>query len=126
VVAYLLDSQRAPWVAQIGKVFGAGHGLLSFRVDQAAEVIRIFDILWIGIPREIAYYVPQERTNGEPCQLNDLTMTSDGTIYVTDRAGNGLYILQPQVDFGQPACPAAPLCSAWDGMDDGAGQLSIM
>ena len=29
-------------------VFGAGYGLLSFRVDEAAEVIRIFDILWIG------------------------------------------------------------------------------
>jgi hypothetical protein len=25
---------------------------------------------------------------------------TDGTIYVTDRAGSGLYILQPQVDFG--------------------------
>lgn len=29
-------------------VFGAGYGLLSFRVDEAAELIRIFDILWIG------------------------------------------------------------------------------
>ena len=29
-------------------VFGAGYGLLSFRVDEAAELIRIFDILWVG------------------------------------------------------------------------------
>lgn len=29
-------------------VFGAGYGFLSFRVDEAAELIRIFDILWIG------------------------------------------------------------------------------
>lgn len=29
-------------------IFGGGYGLLSFRVDEAAEVIRIFDILWIG------------------------------------------------------------------------------
>jgi hypothetical protein len=29
-------------------VFGAGYGPLSFRVDEAAGVIRIFDILWIG------------------------------------------------------------------------------
>ena len=29
-------------------VFGAGYGLLSFRVGEAAELIRIFDILWIG------------------------------------------------------------------------------
>lgn len=29
-------------------IFGEGYGLLSFRVDDAAELIRIFDILWIG------------------------------------------------------------------------------
>ena len=29
-------------------IFGGGYGLLSFRVDEATEVIRIFDILWIG------------------------------------------------------------------------------
>jgi hypothetical protein len=31
-----------------GTVFGAGYGLLSFRVDEAAEVIRIFNIVWAG------------------------------------------------------------------------------
>jgi hypothetical protein len=29
-------------------VFGAGYGLLSFHADDAAELIRIFDIIWIG------------------------------------------------------------------------------
>jgi hypothetical protein len=29
-------------------VFGGGFGLLSFRVDDAAETISIFDIVWIG------------------------------------------------------------------------------
>jgi hypothetical protein len=29
-------------------VFGSGYGLLSFRVDEVARVISIFDILWIG------------------------------------------------------------------------------
>jgi hypothetical protein len=28
--------------------FGAGYGLLPFRDDEQTEVIRIFDILWIG------------------------------------------------------------------------------
>jgi len=28
--------------------FGDGYGLLSFYVDDAAELIRIFDIAWIG------------------------------------------------------------------------------
>jgi hypothetical protein len=29
-------------------IFGEGYGLLSFHVDDAAELIRIFDIAWIG------------------------------------------------------------------------------
>jgi hypothetical protein len=29
-------------------VFGLGYGLLSFHADDAAEIIRIFDITWIG------------------------------------------------------------------------------
>jgi len=28
--------------------FGGGYGLLSFHVDDAAELISIFDIAWIG------------------------------------------------------------------------------
>lgn len=49
---------REPWEAAVippandpvyrRTVFGAGHRLLSFPVDEAAGVIRIFDILWIG------------------------------------------------------------------------------
>jgi hypothetical protein len=29
-------------------VFGAGYGLVSFHVDDAAQVVRIFDITWVG------------------------------------------------------------------------------
>ena len=29
-------------------IFGEGYGLLSFHVDDATELIRIFDIAWIG------------------------------------------------------------------------------
>jgi hypothetical protein len=29
-------------------VFGAGWGLLTFHVDENAELIRIFDLIWIG------------------------------------------------------------------------------
>jgi hypothetical protein len=29
-------------------VFGAGYGLVSFHADEASEIIRIFDITWIG------------------------------------------------------------------------------
>jgi hypothetical protein len=29
-------------------VFGSGWGLLTFHVDDNAELIRIFDLIWIG------------------------------------------------------------------------------
>jgi hypothetical protein len=29
-------------------IFGEEYGLLSFHVDDAAELIRVFDIAWIG------------------------------------------------------------------------------
>jgi len=29
-------------------IFGEGYGLLSFHVDDAIELIRVFDIAWIG------------------------------------------------------------------------------
>lgn len=29
-------------------MFGSGNGLLTFHVDDAAEIIRIFNITWIG------------------------------------------------------------------------------
>jgi hypothetical protein len=29
-------------------VFGTGYGLLTFHADDASEIIRIFDITWIG------------------------------------------------------------------------------
>lgn len=35
-------------LAERQATFGEGYGLLSFHVDDAAELIRIFDIAWIG------------------------------------------------------------------------------
>jgi len=29
-------------------VFGSGHGILGFYLDENAQLIRIFDIVWIG------------------------------------------------------------------------------
>ena len=61
--------------------------------------LRVFDVAEPAAPREIARYVPEDRTDGRPCQLNDLTVTADGTIYVTDRAGSGLHILRPEAEL---------------------------
>lgn len=54
----VIDLLREPWDAAVippandpayrRTVFGSGYGLLSFRVDEADELIAIFDILWAG------------------------------------------------------------------------------
>ena len=54
--------------------------------------IRVYDTSDPGRVREIAYHVP-EAPDGQPCiQLNDLLVSPDGTIFVTDRVRGGLYI----------------------------------
>lgn len=58
LVARVVDLVDAPWDASVMPpgddpayrmtTFGAGFGLLSFHVDDAQEIIRIFDITWVG------------------------------------------------------------------------------
>ena len=54
----VVELVEAPWDAVVmppgddpayrRTVFGAGWGLLTFHVDDNAELIRIFDLIWIG------------------------------------------------------------------------------
>jgi hypothetical protein len=44
--ADLMEPGGDPAYRQV--IFGEGYGLLSLHVDDAAELIRIFDITWIG------------------------------------------------------------------------------
>jgi hypothetical protein len=58
LVERAVDLVREPWDADLmtpggdpayrQAVFGHGWGLLSFRVDDVAELIVVFDIAWIG------------------------------------------------------------------------------
>jgi hypothetical protein len=58
LVARVVDLVDAPWDASVlppgddpafrMTIFGDGYGLLSFHADDAAELIRIFDITWAG------------------------------------------------------------------------------
>ena len=58
LVERVVDLVDEPWDAAVippgddpayrWTVFGAGFGLLSFRVDEAAGAIRIFDNQWAG------------------------------------------------------------------------------
>jgi hypothetical protein len=58
LVQRVVDLVDEPWDADLmapgddpaerQAAFGEGYGLLSFHVDAATELIRIFDITWIG------------------------------------------------------------------------------
>lgn len=61
--------------------------------------LRVFDITDATAPREIASFVPPPAPGCEALQFNDVTVTADGLIYVTDRAGGGLYILEPEIEL---------------------------
>jgi hypothetical protein len=58
LVERVVDLVDAPWDASVlppgddpdfrMTIFGGGYALLSFHVEDASEVIRIFDITWVG------------------------------------------------------------------------------
>jgi hypothetical protein len=56
--------------------------------------LRVFDVSNAGQPREVAHYVPEAPTGRSSIQFNDVLVTADGLVYVTDRFAGGLYILE--------------------------------
>ena len=56
--------------------------------------LRVFDVHDPTAPTEIAYYVPDPPAGQPAPQLNDVLVGPDGLIYVTDRLGGGLHILE--------------------------------
>jgi len=58
IVERVVDLVDEPWDAVVmtrggdpairQTAFGHGYGLLTFQVDDSAELIRIFDIVWVG------------------------------------------------------------------------------
>ncbi|MFS0732345.1 hypothetical protein ABC304_10120 [Microbacterium sp. 1P10UB] len=56
--------------------------------------LRAYDIGDPFRPEEIAHFVPPAPTGRDSSLMNDLYVDEDARVYVTDRAGGGLYILQ--------------------------------
>jgi hypothetical protein len=57
--------------------------------------LRAYDLTDPLHPVEVAYLVPKAPQGRDSIQFNDVTATEDGLVYVTDRHGDGLYIVDP-------------------------------
>lgn len=57
--------------------------------------LRAYDISDAANPVEIAHLVPPAPSGRDSIQFNDVFAAEDGLVYVTDRHGDGLYIVDP-------------------------------
>jgi hypothetical protein len=58
--------------------------------------VRVYDLADPMAPIEVAHWVP-EAPAGQPVpQINDLFVDDTGLLWVTDRIGGGLYVLEPE------------------------------
>jgi hypothetical protein len=58
--------------------------------------VRVYDLADPRHPAEAAHWVPAPPPGQPVPQINDLFVDADGLIWVTDRVGGGLYVLQPE------------------------------
>jgi hypothetical protein len=58
--------------------------------------VRVYDLEEPTRPREVAHWVPHPAPGQPAAQSNDLLVDADGLIYVTDRVGGGLAVLEPE------------------------------
>lgn len=72
----------------------------SFISDQIIFVtyfnagLRVFDISDATAPTEIAYYIPETPPGQAAVQTNDVFVAENGLIYISDRLGSGVDILE--------------------------------
>lgn len=58
--------------------------------------LRAYDLADPAAPVEVAHWLPKVPPGQEAVQANDLFVDAAGLVYVTDRVGGGVYILQPE------------------------------
>jgi hypothetical protein len=55
--------------------------------------LRVVDISDAAAPREVAWFVPDAPQGQRSCQINDVYVTPEGIIYVSDRVNGGIWTL---------------------------------
>jgi len=58
--------------------------------------VRVYDLADPGRPAEVAHWIPRPPPGQPVAQINDLFVDRGGLIWVTDRIGGGLYVLEPE------------------------------
>lgn len=61
--------------------------------------LRVYDLSDPEQPEEIGHWIPECPPGQEACQINDVFVAEDHTVYVTDRVNGGVYILRPTEDL---------------------------
>jgi hypothetical protein len=57
--------------------------------------LRVYDLADPEQPVELAHYIPALPAGQRDIQTNDVFVADDGLVYITDRAGDGVHILEP-------------------------------
>lgn len=57
--------------------------------------VRVYDISDADAPVEVAHWIPECPPNQLAAQINDVYVSDDLAVYVTDRVNGGVYILEP-------------------------------
>lgn len=57
--------------------------------------LRVYDVSDAARPVEVAYWIPPTPPGQEAVQINDVFVSADLDIYVTDRVNGGVYVVRP-------------------------------
>ncbi len=61
--------------------------------------LRVFDLADPDDPVEVAHWIPECPPNQAAAQINDVYVSEEHTVYVTDRVNGGVYILEPDLSL---------------------------
>jgi len=59
--------------------------------------LRVYDLADPDDPVEIAHWIPECPPNQAAAQINDVFVSEDHTVFVTDRVNGGVYLLEPDI-----------------------------